>query len=264
MVSNLTIVFSIITLLLSLVLPVILAVWFCRRYKVSAVTVLFGALTFFIFQLVLRIPLMQILAPVYPGQEPLTGGWQLAVYGLFLAFTAALFEEGGRVIVYKLFLKKKDDWSNAVAFGIGHGGFEAISIVGITYINNLLLIAMINMGLVNVSDNSNELMAQAVQALTDTQPVLFLLAGVERVLAMVLHLGFSTLVVYGLVSKRYIYLLYAFLAHFLLNFPLVFTQKIAGGTYIAMAYIAVMALLSFYWVSRVSPGLFDNIQKCEE
>ncbi|MDD2503958.1 MAG: YhfC family glutamic-type intramembrane protease, partial [Clostridia bacterium] len=251
MVSNQTIVFSIITLFLSLVLPIILAVWFCRKHKVSAVTVFLGALTFFVFQLVLRTPLMQALAPVYPGEEPINGGWKLVMYGLYLAVTAALFEEGGRAIVYKLFLKKKGDWNNAVAFGIGHGGFEAISIVGITYINNLLLIIMINMGLLNTSDGSNELMAQAVQALTDTQPILFLLAGIERVFAMILHIGFSTLVVYGLVSKRYIYVFYAFLAHFLLNFPLIFTQSITGGTYIAIAYIAVMAFLSFYWVIRV-------------
>ncbi len=39
MVSTPAIIFSVITLMLSLILPIVLAVWFCRKYQVSAVTV---------------------------------------------------------------------------------------------------------------------------------------------------------------------------------------------------------------------------------
>jgi uncharacterized membrane protein YhfC len=265
MVSNLSIAFSIITLLLSLILPVVLAVWFCRKYHASAAAVLLGALTFLAFQLVLRIPLMQLLSPIYPGdivKIPLTG-WRLVNYSLYLSVTAALFEEGGRVIIYKLFLKKKRDWSNAAAFGIGHGGFEAISLVGLTYVNNLILMMMINLGVINTAGGTDAALAQAVQILTDTKSSLFLMAGIERLFAMTLHIGFSLLVVYGLVSKKYIFLLYAFLAHFILNFPLAFVQNLAGGSYIALVYIGAMAACSLYWITRISPDLFQDIQKFE-
>ena len=65
--------------------------------------------------------------------------------------------------------------------------------------------------------------------------------------------------VYGLASKKTRFVLYAFLAHFVLNFPLVFIQGMAGGMYIAMAYIAVLALVALYWITRISPALFSNM-----
>ena len=45
-------------------------------------------------------------------------------YALFLGFTAGLFEEVGRYLAFTTILKKRLDWKNAVAFGIGHGGIE--------------------------------------------------------------------------------------------------------------------------------------------
>ena len=76
MVSGLTVVFSVVTLLLSLVFPVLLAIWFCRKYKTPARMVLLGALTFLVSQLILRIPLLQIL-------ESHFSGWNLAFIRLF-------------------------------------------------------------------------------------------------------------------------------------------------------------------------------------
>ena len=258
MVPSQTIFFSVISLILSIVFPILLAVWFSRKYKVPATTVLIGALTFLVFQLVLRIPLLQILQPYYPGAEPDLTGWNLALYSFYLSGTAALFEEGGRIIVFMLFLKKRKDWKSAVALGIGHGGFEAISLTGLTYVSNLILMFMINSGLMQTSDDP--LINQAIQQLTETSSWLFLMAGLERMLAIILHIGFSVFVVYGLTSKEYRYVLYAFIGHFVLNFPLPFIQSIAGGIYIAIAYITVMAILSLYWIIKVSPDLFRKLQ----
>ena len=266
MVSGLTIVFSVITLLLSLVFPILLAIWFCRKYRARAVTVLLGALTFLVTQLILRIPLLQVLQPYYPGTDPNLKGWSLALYGFFLAFTAALFEEGGRVIVTKLFLKSKKTWNNAIALGIGHGGFEAVSLVGLTYISNILLIAMINLGVLNPAADPTGALSQAVELFIGTPSIMFLLAGIERVLAIILHIGFSLLVVYGLASRKHRYVLYAFLAHFILNFPLIFLQSKSDGIYIVITYvyIAIMAAVSLYWIVTISPPLFKKLQLNDE
>lgn len=258
MVPSQTIFFSIISLILSIVFPILLAIWFCRKYKAPATTVLLGALTFLVFQLILRVPLLQILQPYYPGAEPDLTGWNLALYSFYLSATAALFEEGGRIIVFKLLLKKKKDWKNAVALGIGHGGFEAIVLTGLTYVSNLILMFMINSGLMQTANDP--LINQAIQQLTETSSWLFLMAGVERMLAIILHIGFSVLVVYGLTSKEYRYVLYAFIGHFILNFPLAFIQSLTDGIYIAIAYIAIMALFSLYWIIKVSPDLFRKLK----
>ncbi|NLB42650.1 MAG: YhfC family intramembrane metalloprotease [Clostridiales bacterium] len=261
MVPNQTIFFSVISLILSIVFPILLAIWFCRKYKAPATTVLMGALTFLVFQLVLRIPLLQILQPYYPGTEPDLTGWNLALYSFYLSATAAIFEEGGRILIFTLFMKKRKNWRNAVALGIGHGGFEAISLTGLTYVSNLILMGMINSGLMQTSEDP--LINQAIQQLTETSSWLFLMAGVERMLAIILHIGFSVLVVYGLTSKEYRYVLYSFIGHFILNFPIAFIQGMTGGIYIAIAYIAVLALFLLYWVVKFSPDLFSRLHAVE-
>ena len=87
-----------------------------------------GAAVFILFQLVTRIPLIQLVLPGMDWYKE-TIQSNIWTYGLFLGFTAGLFEEVGRYLAFILILKNLD-WKNAVAFGIGHGGIEAILLVG--------------------------------------------------------------------------------------------------------------------------------------
>ena len=70
---------------------------------------------------------------------------------------------------------------------------------------------------------------------------------------------YCILVIQYLLYMEYRYVLYAFIGHFILNFPLAFIQDLASGIYIAIAYIAVMALISLYWVVKVSPDMFRRL-----
>ena len=60
------------------------------------------------------------------NQEALIG------YLIFLGFTAGLFESVGRWVGYKWWFRNSlpYDWAHGVAFGIGHGGIEAVALVG--------------------------------------------------------------------------------------------------------------------------------------
>ena len=82
-------------LFLTLVLPILLLLFLCLFKKISPLPMALGLLSFFISQILLRIPLLQFCA----GQ-----GWYQAlaqssplVLGLGLAFTAGLFEESARL-----------------------------------------------------------------------------------------------------------------------------------------------------------------------
>ena len=82
-------------LFLTLVLPILLLLFLCLFKKISPLPMALGLLSFFISQILLRIPLLQLCA----GQ-----GWYQAlaqssplVLGLGLAFTAGLFEESARL-----------------------------------------------------------------------------------------------------------------------------------------------------------------------
>src|SRR5690349_751204 len=109
--------------------PVAAGIWWHRHTGAVYRAFFYGAAVFFLFQIVLRLP-WQIPLGVRLGSNP---QWQLP-FLLFSAFTAALFEEGGRYIGYRLLLR--DAWTMRVAvmYGLGHGGLEAILLVGLNLV----------------------------------------------------------------------------------------------------------------------------------
>jgi uncharacterized membrane protein YhfC len=91
--------------------------------------------------------------------------------------------------------------------GIGHGAIEAIFIVGLTYINNILLANMINNGTINTLINENvtqSMIDTLVASMTSANPWIFLMAGIERMMTVVIHIALTFLVYQGLRSKKYL------------------------------------------------------------
>jgi uncharacterized membrane protein YhfC len=243
----------VISLILSIGLPIVLSINIVKYQRASLKSVLVGALVFFVSQIVLRIPLLRLLSGTYWFT---TLSYNLLLYGLFLAITAGIFEETGRYIGYKTLLKDRLDWKNGVAFGIGHGGIEAILLLGMTYVNNIYYSIAINKGTFD-SDILPKLPSATASyirnALVNTDPHLFLVAGFERVFAMSAHIGFSLVVLYGVKFKKPIYLLYAILLHGLLNAPVAFGIQ---NILIIEGYIFIFALVSLYFTIK-SRALFD-------
>ena len=80
-----------------------------------------------------------------------------------------------------------------------YGGFEAIVITGLTMVNNIIWSVMINNGSISsmISSLPGDQLAQAQQSVTllATLPSYqFLLSGVERLLAIALHIALSVIV----------------------------------------------------------------------
>ena len=145
MVSNLTLLAMIPSLLISLILPIVLIAVLARKNKgqkmISAW--LLGAAGFFVTQILIRVPILTVLQ---------TQDWFITfsqktpfAYAFCLAFTAGLFELAGRFAVAKL-MAKNLTFRRSLAAGLGHGGIEAILLIGMTYVNNLIYIVMINSG----------------------------------------------------------------------------------------------------------------------
>ena len=105
-------------------------------------------------------------------------------------------------------MSKNLTFTKGFAAGLGHGGIEAIVLIGMTYVSNLLYVAMINTGAIEGVIAQTEAMGvdvTQVYALVDTlvnsPAYLYLLAGYERILSMVCHVA-MTLVVFYFVSKE--------------------------------------------------------------
>ena len=209
MVSVWTILCCVITLLVSLVLPVvILAVFTAKHRKQGIISAWFlGAAGFFVTQILIRVPILTVLQ----NQNWFVAFSQnhLFFYAFCLAFTAGLFELAGRFAVAKLLKKKHLDFKHALAAGLGHGGIEAMILIGGAYISNLAMIAMINSGTFDPMLAETAALGvdvtqleQIREQLVSYSPALFLLGGVERILAMICHAAMSMLVCYGIAHNK--------------------------------------------------------------
>lgn len=98
---------------------------------------------------------------------------------VYAALAAAVFEETGRLIAMKFWMKKWLDFPNALMYGIGHGGVEAILIGGLSGISNLVSMLMINSGAMQntlaalPAESANQTVSQ-LSALWTTPAPLFL------------------------------------------------------------------------------------------
>lgn len=208
MISAATILACIVTLLVSLILPVVTFIVYAAKNKKSGIVSAWflGAAGFFVTQILIRLPILSVLSLqdwfLRFSQE------HIFLYALSLAFTAGLFELAGRYAVARI-MAKNLTFRRSLAAGLGHGGIEAIVIVGMTYVSNLVLIVMINSGAYEALIAQTAAMGVDVSQLhliqtqlMETSPILFLMGGVERVLTMVCHAAMSMLVCYGVARKR--------------------------------------------------------------
>lgn len=208
MVSTSTIIAVCVTLFISLFLPVIIWIVYGLKNRKQGVwsAWLLGAAGFFVMQVVLRLPILSLLS-LSKGFSAFAEEHYI-LYCLALAVTAGLFEVAGRYVVAKL-MQKNLTYRRGIAAGLGHGGIEAMILVGMTYINNLIYIAMINTGSFDgIIEQTAQLGADTAsltavrEALTGTAPVMFYLAGYERILTMILHVALSLLVCYFVWKKK--------------------------------------------------------------
>lgn len=208
-VSNSVIATMCVTLFISMVLPIILLVVYALKNRKQGIVKAWflGAAGFFITQMVIRVPLLSTISMI-PGFMTFVEKHYL-IYALLLAFTAGLFELVGRYIVAKV-LSKNLTYKQSVAAGLGHGGIEAMVLIGMTYISNLLYVAMINTGAINEVIAQTEAMGvdvsgevyTLVDTLINTPAHMYLLGGYERILTMISHTAMSLIICYFVWKKQ--------------------------------------------------------------
>lgn len=185
--------------------------------------------------------------------------WLYALYG---GLAAAVFEECGRFLVMKRFLKCRLDKKDALMFGAGHGSIEAIFIVGLSYMNNLVLSTMINNGSMAASIATMEAEAQAPAAqslaiLWEMPSYQFYMAGVERVQAIALHIALSVLVFAAVKTGKKLFLGLALLFHFLVD-----TITILATSIMPIWAIEILVLIMVLGVGFVAYRVYRSDDGC--
>lgn len=263
MVSAASIVNMVIDAIVCFLLPVIVFVYFKRKEKISFKPVIIGAAVFFIFAMILE----RLVHMVVLGNNLITGTLWFTVYG---ALAAGIFEEVGRFIAFKTVLKNDHEWKDGLAFGIGHGGIEAILIGSGMNIQYIIYSKLINSGVFDTVIGSKvpasqlaqlqEIKAMLIQASAGT----FLLGSVERICALAIHLALTMVVLYAVKYRKNIYLLAAILLHALMDVPAALYQTKAINIYAAEVILAVYFIIAMIFLFRTKRLLSKEAALCSK
>lgn len=185
-----------------------------------------GVCAFTISQVFLRLPILNKVLPNMTWFLTMENFYPI-IYCIFCGITAGLFEETARFIGFKAIIKGKDkiDWSSGVAFGIGHGGIEAILITGFNCIAELIKVI-----------NSNTDLSGSVTVINALMP------GVERLLAMTVHVGLTLLVLYGIKVKSKRYLVLAIFIHGVIDSFSGIIPALGFNIYLVEVWCAIWAI----------------------
>lgn len=241
--------------ILVIAIPVILLIVWKKKTKASLKPAVAGMIIFPLFGILLKaIPGYFLLMADNPVSRVLNSNiWLYSIIGGGLL--AGIFEEGGRFVAFKFFLKKYRSNKDAISYGIGHGGFES-AYMGLAAFNYVILALTVNaagMGVLTAGlDEANTAAVTAqIQSIAATPfYVPAVLGVVERISAIVFHISMSVLDLAAAREKKYLPLFpLAILLHTLMNSMIGFVlagmiSTIALECMLA-AYSAVIAFFAY-------------------
>ena len=255
-VSTLSILGMCFSLIISIGVPIGLMIYAFKKMNAKLIWFVIGAVTFVLFALILEQLLHYVMVNRFG--EALTGNLILkAVYG---GLAAGIFEEVGRFVSMNLFKKKALNKQNAFMYGVGHGGIEAILIVGLTSISNLVTSIMINQGtfeatLSGLDPQVKEQTMAQISLLWTTNPLDFYLGGVERICAIVLHICLSY-IVYKAVKEHKIYLVaLSIMIHALVDCITVIMAAYLSAYMLELVLVVVIAILAVIVYKKYSEDI---------
>ncbi|MBX6770750.1 MAG: YhfC family intramembrane metalloprotease [Chloroflexi bacterium] len=247
--------FDLINVLFMIAYPIVTAVWARSYLRVSWRYIGYGALIFFLFQLISRIPAIQIIqigiAPVLARSPSLLWGWLLA-----LAISAGLFEEIGRYVGYRWLMGGEvKSWPRAVMYGIGHGGLECwfTALLAAASLVNLLILGQTDLSTLPPAARAE--ITRQIAAL-NAQPVWFPLLGAwERLWTLPVQVALSVVVLQVFQRRQFRWLWFAVAAHALVDLcPLALNRILARApltaSLLSEALLAIFGLIALATIIR--------------
>lgn len=243
-----------------ILLPLALIVFAHAHLKVAWRYAAFGALIFFTFQLITRVPLIQVaqyfLQGALKSSKPL-----LIAFLLIAALTAGIFEEVGRYLGYRWFMGREEKtWAKGVMYGLGHGGLESVVLVAglsILQLVNVWLVISTNLGIIPVSQRATA--AKQLAALVAQPSWLPLLGGWERICAIAAHVAFSLIVLQVFQRHSFGWLWLAIGLHALLDAVSVLVPQFVhlgsvGDTLLVEGFVTLFAIGSLWAIFALRDG----------
>ena len=240
----------VLSLLVMLGLPIVLAFLIVRKFKVSWLVVLTGVLTFIASQ-VLRIPASYGINALFGnGIIPVPSDyWAPLVSAIIAGLMAGIFEETARWVGFKLLKKKAEKFGSALALGAGHGGIESIILAILGTAATLFTVLFFNAGAQiakGVSTGEVQFTLFQIEQFWTNPWHTGLLPGVERLIALSVQIFLSTLVWRAVVDRSFLWFLLAVIFHTLVDAVAVFLSQIGWSYWAIEGILSVFMLISVY------------------
>lgn len=220
-----------VTCIFAMLYPFVLAVIARMRLGVRWRYFWFGTLVFLVFQLLTRAPAVLALDAVFAPQLKDSATFRF-IWSLILVLTAGLFEEVGRYVGYRVFMRREEKtWSKAIMYGIGHGGIESFVIVGAVGLISLVNIIIASNTNVNALTPSQHTAVIQQFATFNAQPVWFPLLGAwERLWTLPVHIALSVMVLQVFRRNNIGWLWLAIIAHAIVDFTSIELVQVFGSS----------------------------------
>ena len=222
-----------ITVILLIAIPVIFFLYWRGKHRTNIVYLIAGAVGFLVSARILELGVHYfcILAD-NPVSRFITGS--TAAYVLYGAVMAGVFEECGRHIILKYIMKKNRTRENAILYGIGHGGIEILAVILPAMVTYLAVAILFSSGslqdalsALNITEDTAAAALPSVAAAAAFDYAAMSMNVIERLLAMLIHIGLTVIVFYGVKHKKKGSLPLAILLHMLVDsFPALYTRGV--------------------------------------
>jgi len=148
--------------------------------------------------------------------------------GLFLGIQSSLFEIGLTLLAVLIWRQLGRDANRAIGIGIGAGAFEAL-LLGVA---SLVAILACLSGL-----SGTEKVREGIDTVAAVTPFFWLLAPIERILAILCHASSRALVLLGVAKRKHILVFWGFLIFTLLD-------AVAGAAHVS----GKIGKISMWWI----------------
>ena len=225
------------TVILMLVIPIAFFIYWRKKHKQQTKInyLIAGAVGFIVSARVLELGVHLVCIVADNPVSRFINGNTVAfvLYGIIMA---GVFEECGRHIVLKDIMKMNRTPENAVMYGIGHGGIEILAVLLPSMILYLVIAVLFSAGNIenalstlNIAEDTAAAALPSVQAAAAFDYAMMAMNVIERLLAMLLHIGLTVIVYYGIVNTKKICLPAAIILHMLMDtFPALYQRGVVS------------------------------------
>jgi len=202
-------------ILIEILLPFALGIWFVRKFGASWKIFGVGVLTFIASQIV-HFPILYGLNFVMPGiAASLPATAVSLINALILGLAAGICEETARWVGFRLLKSRAKSVGASLMAGAGHGGVESI-IIGLVVLVNYAVFMIVSSGKGEQFGLPLEMqmsMAQQMYAYASMPWWMPLIGALERVFAISLHLALSFMVWQAFKNRSWRWFIAAVLWH---------------------------------------------------